>query len=80
MPTYEEAHADLLLDVPEDYVLTEKAKTLLGQLEQEAGGMALYELLIVSVDPKLKGTGIGSAMLRAVAEFVRAIDVSKGNF
>jgi len=83
VPTYEEAHADPLLDVPKNcqsYVLTEQAKVLLGKLEQEAGSMALYELSSVAVDPKLKGAGIGSAMLRAVEEFVRAIDVSKGNF
>ena len=82
VPTVGEAHADLLLNVPmdrENYVLTEGAKTLLGQLEQEAGSMALYELSIVSVDPRVKGTGIGSTMLRAVEEFVRALDVSKGN-
>ncbi|KAF8459326.1 hypothetical protein BGX38DRAFT_935 [Terfezia claveryi] len=83
VPTQEEAHAERLLDVPmncENYVITEKGKTFLSQLEQEAGIMSLYELSLVTVDPRLKGKGVGSSMLRAVEEFVNAIDLSKGSF
>lgn len=83
VPTQEEAQAEWLLDAPmncENYVLTEKGKSFLSQLEQESGIMSLYELSLVTVDPRLKGTGVGSSILRAVEEFLRAIDVSKGSF
>lgn len=80
VPMQDELYPEPLPVNYEKYVLTEKAKTLVGQLEREAGSIASFAISIVAVASKFKGIGIGSAMLREVEEFVRAIDVSKGNF
>jgi len=84
VPIYEEVHSKPApsLDVPlhlANSALTERAKALISQLENGAG-VALYQLSVVAVDPRLQRTGVGSAILRYVEEFVRAVDVSEGNF
>ncbi|KAF8453432.1 hypothetical protein BGX38DRAFT_1176918 [Terfezia claveryi] len=78
VPMWEDAHSEHIpqLDIPIDYILTERGKIILSQLEEGGCSMALYELSIVAVDPEFSRKGIGSAMMRDVEASVRAIDQS----
>ncbi|RPB25900.1 hypothetical protein L211DRAFT_835977 [Terfezia boudieri ATCC MYA-4762] len=80
VPMWEDAHPEYIqkLDIPIDYILTERAKIILSQLKEGGCSMALYELSLVAVDPEFSRKGIGSAMMRDVEGFVRAIDQNVG--